>query len=119
MYEWYRLIQIVVDEIDTRIKRHDDDSLTLRSLSKKLGYSEFHTTRRFKEISGMLLGNYVRLRKLAFALIEIRDTNTRFLDIAVKYGFGSHEAFTRAFKTAYGITPKEYRKNPLPVTLRT
>ncbi|MDR2923604.1 MAG: AraC family transcriptional regulator, partial [Treponema sp.] len=119
MYEWRRLIQTVVDEIDERIKRHDDDTLTLKSLSKKLGYSEFHTTRKFKEISGMLLGDYIRLRKLAFALIEVRDTKNKFLDIAVKHGFGSHESFTRAFKTAYGISPKDYRKNPLPVVLRT
>ncbi len=119
MYEWRRLIQIVVDEIDKRIKCHDDEALTLQSLSKRLGYSEFHTTRRFKEISGMLLGDYIRLRKLAFALIEIRDTKTTFLDIALNYGFGSHEAFTRAFKKAYGVTPKDYRKNPLPVILRT
>jgi len=119
MYEWHRLIQIVVDEIDERIKSHNDMALTLQSLSKKLGYSEFHTTRRFKEISGMLLGDYIRLRKLAFALIEVRDTKSKFLDIAFKYGFGSHEAFTRAFKTTYGISPKNYRKNPLPVVLRT
>ena len=119
MYEWRRLIQIVVDEIDERIRCHDDEALTLPFLSKKLGYSEFHTTRRFKEISGMLLVDYIRLRKLAFALIEVRDTKDKFLDIAVKHGFGSHEAFTRAFKTAYGIAPKQYRQNPLPVVLRT
>jgi len=119
MYGWDRLIQIVVDEIDERIKSHDDEALTLQALSKRLGYSEFHTTRRFKEVSGILLGDYLRLRKLAFALIEVRDTKDRFLDIAVKHGFGSHEAFTRAFKTAYGTTPKNYRKNPLPVILRT
>jgi hypothetical protein len=41
------------------------------------------------------------------------------LDIAVNYGFTSHEAFTGAFKTTYGINPKNYRKNPLPVALRT
>ena len=119
MYEWHRLIQIVVDEIDTRIMRHDDDALTLRSLSKKLGYSEFHTTRRFKELSGMLLRDYIRLRKLAFALIDVRDSTEGFLDIAIKYGFSSHEAFTRAFKTAYRISPRDYRKNPMPVILRT
>ena len=119
MYEWHRLIQIVVNEIDERIKRNDDDALTLQSLSKKLGYSEFHTTRRFSELSGMLLKDYIRLRKLAFALIEVRDTKSGFLDIAVKYGFGSHEAFTRAFRKAYGITPRDFRKNPLPVVLRT
>ena len=119
MYEWHRLIQIAVDEIDTRIKSHADTALTLRSLSKKLGYSEFHTTRRFKEISGMLLGDYIRRRKLAFALIDVRDTKDKFLDIAVKHGFTSHEAFTRAFRAAYGVAPKDYRKNPLPVVLRT
>jgi AraC-like DNA-binding protein len=119
VYEWNRLIQIVVDEIDERIRQHDDAALTLQSLSKKLGYSEFHTTRRFKELSGMLLKDYIRLRKLAFSLIDVRDTKASFLDIAVKYGFSSHEAFTRSFKAAYGIAPKHYRKNPLPVVLRT
>jgi AraC-like DNA-binding protein len=119
MYEWHKLIQIVVNEIDERIKEHEDETLNLRALSKKLGYSEYHTTRRFKEISGMLLGDYVRLRKLAFALIDVRDSENTFLEIALKYGFGSHEAFTRAFKTAYGTSPKSYRKNPQPVLLRT
>jgi AraC-like DNA-binding protein len=119
MYEWHKLIQIVVEEIDERIKSHDDETLTLQSLSRKLGYSEFHTTRKFKEISGMLLGDYIRLRKLAFALIEVRDSKDKVLNIAVNHGFGSDEAFTRAFKSAYGITPKDYRKNPLPVVPRT
>jgi len=41
------------------------------------------------------------------------------LDIAVDYGFSSHEAFSRAFKAAYGITPIHYRKEPVPVVLRT
>lgn len=41
------------------------------------------------------------------------------LDIALNYGFSSHEAYTRAFKEAYGITPSEYRQNPVPVVLRT
>ncbi len=119
MYEWHQLIQLVVEEIDERINHADDGALTLRSLSKKLGYSEFHTTRKFKELSGMLLRDYIKLRKLAFALIDVRDSTAGFLDIAVKYGFSSHEAFTRAFKNAYGITPKHYRKNPIPVVLRT
>ena len=119
MYEWHRLIHIMVNEIDERIRCHDDEALTLKSLSKRLGYSEFHTTRKFRDVSGMFLGDYIRLRKLAFALIDVRDTNDNFLDIAVKYGFGSHEAFTRSFKMVYGITPKKYRQNPLPVVLRT
>ena len=119
MYEWHRQIQIIVDEIDHCIEHRDDEALTLRFLSRKLGYSEFHTTRKFKEISGMSFRDYLRLRRLAFALIQVRDTNRAFLDIAVDYGFSSHEAFTRAFKATYGITPSTYRKDPKPVVLRT
>jgi len=119
MYEWHRQIQIIVDEIDECIKHRDDEALTLRFLSRKLGYSEFHTTRKFKEISGMQFRDYLRLRRLAFALIEVRDSGKSFLDIAVDHGFSSHEAFTRAFKQTYGTTPKSYRKHPTPVVLRT
>lgn len=119
MYEWQKQIQISVDEIDRCIKNYNDEALTLRFLSRKLGYSEFYTTRKFKEISGMQFRDYLRLRKLAFALKEIRDSEKSILDIAFDYGFSSHEAFTRAFKGTYGVTPSEYRKKPRPVVLRT
>ncbi len=105
---------MIVDEIDACIERHEDEALTLGSLSRKLGYSEFYTTRKFKEISGMRLKDYLRGRRLAFALKEVRDSGKSLLDIAFDYGFSSHEAFTRAFKDAYGVTPRAYRKNPNP-----
>ncbi len=119
MYEWQKQIQIIVDEIDKCIKNYNDEALTLRFLSRKLGYSEFHTTRKFKEISGMQFRDYLRQRKLAFALKEVRDSEKSLLDIAFDYGFSSHEAFTRAFNGIYSITPSEYRRNPKPVVLRT
>lgn len=119
MYEWQKQIQIIVDEIDTCIKNHNDEALTLRFLSRRLGYSEFHTTRKFKEISGMQFRDYLRHRKLAFALKEVRDSEKGILDIAFEYDFSSHEAFTRAFKRTYGVTPSAYRKKPDPVVLRT
>lgn len=119
MYGWYRNIQAIVYEIDACIKSQNDESLTLKRLAQKLGYSEFYVSRKFKEISGMHLRDYLRYRKLAFALKDIRDTDTGILDIALAYGFSSHEAFTRAFKEAYGITPSEYRESPVPVVLRT
>lgn len=119
MYEWKKQIQIIVDEIDKCIKLHNDEALTLQFLSRKLGYSEFYTTRKFKEISGMQFKEYLRHRKLAFALKEVRDSQRSILDIAFDYGFSSHEAFTRSFKRTYGVTPSEYRKKPVPLILRT
>ena len=119
MYEWQKQIQLIVNEIDRCIKGYNDEALTLRFLSRKLGYSEFYTTRKFKEISGMQFREYLQSRKLAFALKEVRDNDKNLLDIAFSYGFSSHEAFTKAFKRSYGVTPSEYRKNPKPVVLRT
>ena len=119
MYEWEQQIQSIVDEIDRCIKARNDEALTLRALSDRLGYSEFYTTRKFREISGMPLRDYLRGRRLAFALKEVRDSERSLLDIALDYGFSSHEAFTRAFKDAFGVTPSAYRKDPRPVALRT
>lgn len=119
MREWNRIIQQMVDEIDQCIKAKQDEGMTLTLLSRKFSYSEFYISRKFREISGMKLRDYLRYRRLAFALKEIRDTNRGILDIAMDYGFSSNEAFTRAFKETYGTTPSEYRKNPIPVVLRT
>lgn len=119
MYEWQKIIQTIVNEIDDRIKDHVNDELTLQYISERSGYSEFYTTRKFKEISGMQFRDYLRTRRLAFALKEVRDSDRSLIDIALDYGFSSHEAFTRAFKNTYGITPSNYRQSPRPVVLRT
>lgn len=119
MYEWQRQIQKMIDVIDLYIKKNDSESLSLGHLSKESGYSEFYISKKFKEISGMQFRDYLRYRRLAFALKELRDTESGILDVALRYGFSSHEAFTRSFKEAYGITPSEYRRHPGPVALRT
>lgn len=119
MSEWSRYVQLAVDQIDSCIKAEEDEKLTLSALSRRLGYSEYYTSRKFSEISGMKLRDYIRFRKLAFALKELRDSDYGIMSIAVKYGFSSNEAFSRAFKDTYGITPAEYRMNPVPVVLRT
>ncbi len=119
MREWYSLVQIIAEEIDACIMKSDDESVTLASLSKRLGYSEFYISRKFLEISGMHFRDYLRYRKLAFALKEVRDTSKGLLEIALEYGFSSHEAFSRSFKEAYGIAPSEYRSHPVPIVLRT
>lgn len=118
MQEWERSIQQIVLEMDRCIRAQDDEALTLASLARFLGYSESHVSRKFSEISGMQLRDYLRYRRLAFALKDIRDTGDSILDIAVRYGFSSHEAFTRAFKEAYGVRlPVDYA-GPVPAQMQ-
>lgn len=119
MYEWGKSIQDLVLEMDRCIKTQDEAGLTLAALARKLGYSEYHLSHQFHKISGMQLREYLRGRRLAFALRDVRDTKDGLLDIALRYGFSSHEAFTRAFKAAYGLPPGTYRRRPVPVVLRT
>lgn len=85
MADWKKTVQKIVETIDFCIQNEKDESLTLKALSAQLGYSDFYTSRKFSEISGMTLKDYIRGRRLAFALKEIRDTDSSILEIAVKY----------------------------------
>ena len=117
MEQWQKQIQQMIAEIDRCIRQ--DADMTLSALAEKFGYSEYHLSRKFREVSGMSFRDYLRYRRLAFALKDVRDTEKGLLEIAMDYGFSSNEAVTRAFREAYGVTPSRYRANPIPVVLRT
>ena len=65
---------------------------TLDMLAKQLNYSPYYCTRQFHKYAGISLRDYIRLRKVSAAVIDLRDTDERIIDIAVKYGFSSQEA---------------------------
>ncbi|WP_199616197.1 VOC family protein [Paenibacillus alkalitolerans] len=62
---------------------------------------------------------YIRKRKLTKASYDILTShNAKILDIALKYGFSSEEAFIRAFKKQFGVTPGSYRTNRQVIALQ-
>lgn len=63
--------------------------------------------RIFIFISGVSIADYVRKRKLTMAGLNLKNSDISVLDVAIKYGFQSHSAFSRAFKEHHGITPSE------------
>lgn len=94
-----------------------EDEITLKRISAYIGYSEFHTSRKFKEYTGSTLRRYITLRRLSKAAKELRDYNVRIIDIAIKYGYSSQEAFTKSFNRAFDINPGEYVKSKRAIPL--
>lgn len=90
---------------------------TLSKLSDYLGYSPYYCSVKFREYTGMTLKKYIAKKKLEYACEELKNTDDRIMDIAVRSGYSSHEAFTRAFLTMYCCTPAQYRKKILKVRL--
>lgn len=88
---------------------------TLLEMSSQIGYSPYYCSVQFHKLCGTTMKNYVSGRRLALAAVELRDTDNRIIDIAIKYGFSSQEALTRAFRGLFGCTPAAYRRNPVPV----
>lgn len=113
MYEWNEAIQKMIDWIEDNIY----DNPSLMTMAEQIGYSPYYCSARFHEITGMTIKSYVSGRRLALAAYALRDTNERIIDIAVRLGYSSQEALTRAFSAAFGCTPASYRKSPAPIPL--
>ena len=113
MFEWNEAIQKMIYWIEDNLTENP----SLLEMSKQIGYSPYYCSNRFHEIVGMTIKSYISGRRLSKATLEIRDTKDRILDIAVRNGYSSQEALTRAFVNAFGCTPAAYRRNPIPIPL--
>ncbi|NLO48860.1 MAG: helix-turn-helix transcriptional regulator [Clostridiales bacterium] len=60
---------------------------------------------------GITLTEYIRRRKLSCAALDLKNTNLNVIDIAMKYGYNSQDAFSVAFKRLYGILPAQARQS--------
>jgi AraC family transcriptional regulator len=103
---YLRCVQRGVDFIETRL----DEDVELAAVARAAGLSQWHFQRIFKALTGETLKAYIRSRRLASSLDRLLTTKLRVLDIAILAGFESQEAFARAFKAAFGISPLQYRE---------
>ncbi|KOU16295.1 AraC family transcriptional regulator [Streptomyces sp. WM6372] len=92
------------------IERHLDQAIEADELARITATSEYHLRRMFSALSGMPLSEYIRRRRLTLAGAEVLAGRETLLDIAVRYGYGSGEAFARAFRAMHGIGPGEARR---------
>ncbi len=73
--------------------------------------SEYHFKRMFSFLAGISLSDYIRCRRLTLAAFELKNSNVKVIDVAIKYGYNSPDSFARAFQNLHGITPSECRNS--------
>ncbi|MGX5697788.1 AraC family transcriptional regulator [Agromyces soli] len=96
------------------VEAHLSDGVDVAGLARELGTTEFHLRRMFSSLAGMPLSDYVRRRRMTVAASDVLGDD-RLLDIAVRYGYGSTEAFGRAFRAVHGSSPAEVRQHGGPL----
>ncbi len=93
------------------IESHYNEDITLEKLSTIAGVSSYHLTRSFADFCGQSVMRYLRSRRLTIAAKILAQGEKDILGLAVKTGYNSHEAFTRAFTLQFGKTPGQVRKS--------
>ena len=100
------------------IEAHLDSDISLDAAAESAGVSRFHLSRAFTAATGMSLAVYARARRLSEAAKRLRAGSPDILNVALDAGYGSHEAFTRAFRQHFGIPPEQYRSQPSQIPLQ-
>jgi AraC family transcriptional regulator len=101
------LLDRIIWQIETNLAQED---ISLEILADACSVSRFHMCRAFRQAAGMSIMAYVRGRRLSVAAQAIGSGDDTLLSIALKAGYGSHEAFTRAFSSCFGVLPSTVRK---------
>lgn len=91
------------------IESHFGEEITLDDIASAAGVSRFHMSRAFGDALDKSVMRYVRARRLTEAARQLADGAPDILSVALDAGYGSHEAFTRAFREQFGVTPERLR----------
>ena len=109
--EWLTCIHSAIDYIE----RHLTDDIGVQEVADRVYMSPFFLQKGFSVMTGMGVGEYIRGRRLYLAACELRDTDDRVIDIALRCGYETPESFTKAFTRFHGATPSQVRAGA-PVT---
>ena len=101
-----KLFNDTVNYIETVL----DGEIDEKKISSLSGYSYPMFSRLFSMLTETTLSEYIRSRRLTEAAVDLRDTDEKIIDIAMKYGYESPDAFGAAFKKFHGFTPSEVKE---------
>jgi AraC family transcriptional regulator len=101
----------------THVQEHLDEALDLDELARVACFSSFHFHRVFAAMTGETIADHVRRLRLERAAMELRSGAKQVVQVALDAGYEAHEAFTRSFKAAYGVSPAQFRRATGPVAI--
>lgn len=114
-------LNTLIDIIESRLSGQANpahpmagSSVDVGELARELGTTEYHLRRMFSSLAGMPLSDYVRRRRMSVAAGDVIGGED-LLSVAVRYGYGSTEAFGRAFRSVHGAGPSQVRRNGGPL----
>lgn len=105
-----KILNRLVDEIE----QHLGDDLDVDELARTMGTTGYHARRMFSSLAGMPVSDYVRRRRMTVAAADLLGDED-LLTIAVRYGYGSVEAFGRAFRAVHGTSHGDVRREGGPL----
>ena len=99
------------------VEEHLTEEIDIAGLAMSLGTTEYHLRRMFSSLAGMPLSEYIRRRRMTVAAADVLADGD-LLGIAVRYGYGSTEAFGRAFRSVHGVGPGDVRRDGGPLRMQ-
>jgi AraC family transcriptional regulator len=109
---WFQVEGVTVNPIGKALwymESHYRREITLDEIADATGVTRFHLCRLFRLVTGHSPLGYVRERRLSDAALQLASGAPNILEVALNACYASHEAFTRAFRDRFGITPEEVR----------
>jgi AraC family transcriptional regulator len=103
--EWSERMNLAIDYIEKNLGGEID----INEVARIAHCSTYHFQRMFFAIIGISLADYIRRRRLTLAASELSSSDIQVIDVALKYGYDSPNAFTRAFRNVHGINPRAAR----------
>lgn len=97
------------------VEEHLTEEFDVSGWARALGTTEYHLRRMFSSLAGMPLSEYLRRRRMTVAAADVVRGEDDLLSIAVRHGYGSTEAFGRAFRAVHGAGPSDVRRDGGPL----
>ncbi len=91
------------------VETHLSEVIDFNQVARIACCSTYHFQRMFPFITDVSLSEYIRRRRMTLAAFELQQSGVKIIDIALKYGYESPEAFSRAFKKMHGVMPMSAR----------